>query len=65
MAKFLVIWRYSEQNGTTGRGIGIDGVTLLLLLKEIQLHLSHKGSQQELMQYVSHSAETDKVSLVL
>ena len=64
----LVIWRYgyfdSKQNGAAGRGIVGDGVIFLLLLKEIQLQLSHKASQQVLLQYVSHMAETDKVSLV-
>ena len=37
----------------------------ILLLKEIRLQLSHKASQQVLLQHVSHTAETDKVSLVL
>ena len=47
------------------RCIGGDCVVFLLLLKEIQLQLSHKASQQVLLQHVSHTAETDKVSLVL
>ena len=47
------------------RCIGGDCVVFLLLLKEIRLQLSHKASQQVLMQHVSHTAETDKVSLVL
>ena len=47
------------------RCIGGDCVVFLLLLKEIRLQLSHKASQQVLLQYVSHTAETDKVSLVL
>ena len=50
MAKSLVIWRYgyfdSKQNGAADRGIGGDGVIFLLLLKEIQLQLSHKALQQ-------------------
>ena len=45
--------------------IGGDCVVFSLLLKEIWLQLSHKASQQVLLQYVSHTAETDKVSLVL
>ena len=44
---------------------GGDCVIFLLLLKEMRLQLSHKASQQVLLQYVSHTAETDKVSLVL
>ena len=47
------------------RCIGGDCVVFSLLLKEIRLQLSHKASQQVLLQYVSHKAETDKVSLVL
>ena len=47
------------------RCIGGDCVVFLLLLKEIWLQLSHKASQQVLLQHVSHTAETDKVSLVL
>ena len=47
------------------RCIGEDCVVFLLLLKEIRLQLSHKASQQVLLQHVSHTAETDKVSLVL
>ena len=47
------------------RCIGGDCVVFLLLLKEIRLQLSHKASQQVLLQHVSHTAETDKVSLVL
>ena len=47
------------------RCIGGDCVVFLLLLKEIRLQLSQKASQQVLLQYVSHTAETDKVSLVL
>ena len=47
------------------RFIGRDCVIFLLLLKEIRLQLSHKASQQVLLQYVLHTAETDKVSLVL
>ena len=69
MAKSLVIWRYGyfdgKQNGVADRRIGGDGVILLLLLKEIRLQLSHKASPQVLLQHVSHTAETDKVSLVL
>ena len=69
MAKSLVIWRYryfdSKHNGSASRGYGGDGVIFLFLLKEIRLQLSHKASQQVLLQYVSHTAETDKVSLVL
>ena len=69
MAKSLVIWRFryfdSKQNGAADRGIGGDGVLFLFLLKEIRLQLSHKASQQVLLLYVSHTAETDKVSLVL
>ena len=69
MEKSLVIWRYgyfdSKQNGAADRGISGDGVIFLLLLKEIRLQLSHKASQQVLLQYVSLMAETDKVSLVL
>ena len=69
MAKSLVIWRYgyfdSKQNGAADRGIGGDGVIFLLLLKEIRLQLSHKASLQVLMQYVSHTAETGELSLVL
>ena len=68
MAKSLVIWQYgyfdSKQNGTAHRGICGDGVIFLLLLNEMQLQLSHKVSQQVLMQYVSHTAEIDKVLLV-
>ena len=45
--------------------IGGDCVVFLLLLKEIRLQLSHKASQQVLLQHVSHTAENDKVSLVL
>ena len=62
MAKSLII---SKQNGAAYRGIGEDGVIFLLLLKEIRLQLSHKASQQVLLQYVLHTAETDKMSLVL
>ena len=47
------------------RCIGGDCVIFLLLLKEIRLQLSHKASQQVLLKHVSHTAETDKVSLVL
>ena len=47
------------------RCIGGDCVVFLLLLKEIRLQLSHKALQQVLLQHVSHTAETDKVSLVL
>ena len=47
------------------RCIGGDCVLFLLLLKEIPLQLSQKASQQVFLQYVSHTAETDKVSLVL
>ena len=47
------------------RCIGGDCVVFLLLLKEIRLQLSHKASQQVLLQHVSHTAETDKVLLVL
>ena len=47
------------------RCIGGDCVVFLLLLKEIRLQLSYKASQQVLLQCVSHTAETDKVSLVL
>ena len=47
------------------RCISGDCVVFLLPLKEIRLQLSHKASQQVLLQYVSHTAETDKVSLVL
>ena len=47
------------------RCIGGDCVVFSILLKEIRLQLSHKASQQVLLQYVSHTAETDKVSLVL
>ena len=47
------------------RCIGGDCVVFLLLLKEIRLQLSHKASQQVLLQHVSHTTETDKVSLVL
>ena len=47
------------------RCIGGDCVVFSLLLKEIRLQLSHKASQQVLLQYVSHTAETDKVSLFL
>ena len=47
------------------RCISGDCVVFLLLLKEIRLQLSHKASQQVLLQHVSHTAETDKVSLVL
>ena len=69
MAKSLVIWRYgyfdSKQNGAADRGIGGDGVIFLLLLKEIRLQLSHKASQQVLLQYVSHTAETGELPLVL
>ena len=69
MAKPLVIWRYgyfdSKQNGAADRGIGGDGVIFLLLLKEIRLQLSHKASQQVLLQYGSHTDETDKLSLIL
>ena len=64
---YLAIWVYfdSKQNGPAYRGIGRDGVILLLLLKEIRLQLSQKVWQLALMQYVSHTDETDKVSLVL
>ena len=64
---YLAIWVHfdSKQNGAAYRGIGRDGVVLLLLLKEIRLQLSHKVWQLALMQYVSHTDETDKVSLVL
>ena len=55
----------SKQNGAADRGIGGDGVIFLLLLIEMRLQLSHKASQQVLLQYVSHTAETDMVSLVL
>ena len=69
MAKSLVIWQYgyfdSKQIGAVNRGIGGDGVIFLLLLKEIRLQLSHKASQQVLLQNVSHTAETDELSLVL
>ena len=69
MAKSLVIWRYgyfdNNQNGSVDRGISGDGVIFLLLLKEIRLQLSHKASQQVLLQNVSHTAETDELSLVL
>ena len=47
------------------RCIGGDCVVFLLVLKEIRLQLSHKASQQVLLQHVSYTAETDKVSLVL
>ena len=47
------------------RCIGGDCVVFLLLLKEIRLQLSHKALQQVLLQHVSHTAETDKVLLVL
>ena len=47
------------------RCIGGDCVVFSLLLKEIRLQLSHKASQQVLLQYVSNTAETDKVSLIL
>ena len=69
MAKSLVIWQYgyfdSKQNGAVDRGIGGDGVIFLLVLKEIWLQLSHKASQQVLLQNVLHTAETDELSLVL
>ena len=70
MAKSLVIWQYryfdSNQNGAANLGISGDGVIFLLLLKEIWLQLSHnKALWQVLLQYASHTAETDKVSLVL
>ena len=68
MAKSLVIWRYryfdSKQNGAADRGISGDGVIFLLLLKEIRLQLSQKASQQVLLQHVSHTAETDKVTVI-
>ena len=61
MAKYLFIWRYgnfdSKQNGAADRGIGGDGVIFLLLLIEMRLQLSHKASQQVLLQYVSHTAK--------
>ena len=47
------------------RCIGGDCVVFSLLLKEIRLQLSHKASQQVLLQYVSHTVKTDKVSLIL
>ena len=47
------------------RCIGGDCVVFSHLLNEIRLQLSHKASQQVLLQYVSHTAETDKVSLAL
>ena len=47
------------------RCIGRDCVVFLLLLKEIRLQLSHNASQQVLLLHVSHTAETDKVSLAL
>ena len=47
------------------RCIGGDCVVFSHLLKEIRLQLSHKASQQVLLQHVSHTAETDKVSLAL
>ena len=66
MAKSLIIWRYgyfdSKQNGPADRVIVGDGVIFLLLLKEIRLQLSHKASQQVLLQYVSLTAETDELS---
>ena len=69
MAKSLAIWRYgyfdSKQNGAIDQGIGGDVVIFLLLLKEIRLQLSHKASQQVLLQNVSHTAETDELSWVL
>ena len=69
MAKSLVIWQYgyfdSKQNHAADRGIGGDGVIFLLLLEEIRLQLSHKALQQVLLQYILHTAETDKVSLAL
>ena len=43
------------------RCIGGDCVVFLLLLKEIRLQLSHKASQQVLLQHVSHTAETDNM----
>ena len=55
----------SKQNSAADRGIDGDGVIFLLLLKEIRLQLSHKALQQVLLQYVSHMAETDELSLVL
>ena len=69
MVKSLVIWRYgyfdSKQNGAADRGIGGDGIIFLFLLREMRLQLNHKASQQVLVQYVTHTAETDKVSFVL
>ena len=58
-----VPWQ-SKQNGAAIWCIGGDCVVFSLLLKEIRLQLSHKASQQVLLQYVSHTAETDK-SLIL
>ena len=55
----------SKQNGAADRGIGGDCVIFSLLLREKRLQLSRKASQQVLLQCVSHTAETDKVSLVL
>ena len=56
-----VAWQ-SKQNGTD---VGEDGVIFVLLLNEKRLLLIYKGLQQVLMQYVSHTPETDEVSLVL
>ena len=38
---------------------------ILTSIEKIRLQLSHKASQQVLLQHVSHTTETDKVSLVL
>ena len=65
---YLAIWVLLTVNKMTlpiDQGTCGDGVIFLLLLKEIRLQLSHIALQQVLLQYVSHTAKTDKVSLVL
>ena len=56
-------YRYfaSQQNGAA---IGEVSVIVLLLMKQIRLHLGYKGVQRVLMWYASYS-QTDEVSLVL
>ena len=69
MAKFLVIWvirvPWQSTKSRCLRCIGEDGVTFMLLLEEIRLHLGYKGSHRVLIWYASHTPQTDELSLVL
>ena len=69
MAKSLVIWviqvPWQWTKWRCHRCISGDGVTFMLLLEKIRLHLGYKGSQRVLIQYASHTPQTNELSLVL